>query len=140
MINYLFLLLFFPANLEAQHADTPDSWQVYLNNEKIGEFNIAGTQNKVILNSSLIKTKDSLHVKYFTGTGCNRCSYVLRIATENKISLFEVPSNTKTISLSLNELLQLQINNNAQPLTVCLIENLGVKKHKETTLFTVKIE
>lgn len=140
MINYLFLLIFFPVTLEDHYADTLDSWHVYFNKEKIREFNIAGKQNKVILRSSLVKAADSLRIQYFTTAGCDRCSYVLRIATENKISLFEVPSNTKTISLSLKELLKLQIDNNAQPLNLCLIENMGFQKNKETTLFTVKIE
>lgn len=140
MINYLFLSIFFSVTLEAHYAETLDFWQVYVNKEKIKEFRTAGKQNKVILTSSSVKAADSLRIQYFTAAGCDRCSYVLRIATENKISLFEVPSNTKTISLSLKELLKLQIANNAQPLDVCLIENRGFQKKKETTLFTVKIE
>lgn len=140
MLNYLFVLFLYPATFKNCQPISLDYWQVYLNKEKIQEFNKAGNQNIISLKLSSLKATDSLHIKYFTDTKCKRCTYHLQVATENSFSAFEGPSYEKIISLSINQLLKLRSDNNGRPLNMFLIENTWNKETNEILIFTSKFE
>ena len=107
MIHYLITLIVFAPPLKTKSIDTLDYWQVYYNKETIQEFNEARNKNIIQLKPGLIKNSDSLCIKYFSKNICNNCSYTLRIPTEEGINFFEIPRSTKTISLSLKNLMMM---------------------------------
>ena len=120
--------------------DTVNFWHIYINKNKIKEFNEITKNNEIQLKRGSIKKKDSLKIKYFSDTNCSNCSYLLKIPTDEEISFYEISRLTKSISISIETFKVLFSNNKLQPLKVFLVETKGLLPSRAIELFTMKIE
>jgi len=86
-MNRLYILLFLVISIEAYSnhnhvTDTISYWKVYNGGKLIKEGNVFDIGPKILLKKAVIRSVDSLNVKYFDDTPCINCKGALTIKSE----------------------------------------------------------
>lgn len=83
-MKHVFLILFgLLLTTLGSKADTIDYWNVSLNRVKIAEFSQLSEKKEIILQSEQLRLSDSLTVRYFKDTPCDKCisSFIIKDKT-----------------------------------------------------------
>ena len=140
MIKKTLLLLLTGVCLLSAKGDTIDFWHVYYNDKLIKEFNQVGYSNVVVIKNDEIKNTDSITIRFYDDTPCNKCfvSLIVRDEKEDKLKKVDTVGESTIFKLSIKELQDIGIKNKSKYYEFVFYTN-GKLRHQLFVLY-VKIE
>ena len=140
---FLFIILLFVV-VGAGRCDTIDSWHVFYNKKKIGDFdqNSDERANQIVIKAESVHAKDSITILYFRDTPCDKCPTSLMIEDENhhRVLVSKGRGTFKPVSFSVRDLIEEKKRSGNASFMVFYSEELGKYGIVNTMLFRIKFE
>ncbi len=127
--------------ISSAKADTIDFWHVYYNKTKIKEFN-QYSKEEIVLKIKDIQRTDSLTVKYFRDTPCDKCE--TKVTIENGKHFVVTEGKDKgtfnPVTISLYDLLQYHLKAAKEVYEVFYQEEEIINRTQRQLIFRIKFE
>ena len=141
MTRILIILISTFGLFSSAKADTIDYWHVYYDNIKIKEYN-QYSKGEIVLKIKDIKNTDSLTIKYFRDTPCDKCE--TKVAIENGRH-FVITSGKgfgtfNPIKISVYDLLQYHLKADKEVYEVFYHEGQITSRTQRVLIFRIKLE